>query len=65
MKKGDTVYYTQDSGYRYRARVVTVHRDGTLTVSPQFVLRPDNTDAPGYLGDMKFRVDPVHLRCEP
>jgi hypothetical protein len=65
VKKGDSVYYTTDTGFRYRARVLINHRDKTVTVSPQFVLDDDGDDLPGFLGDMKFRMLATDLRDKP
>lgn len=59
MSKGDTVFYTT-GGATVRARVETVHRDGTATVQALFYFR-EGKDAPGYLG-FKYRMDANDLR---
>nr|DAH84814.1 MAG TPA: hypothetical protein [Caudoviricetes sp.] len=48
MKKGDTVFY-ETKAAAVRARVTTVHRDGSVSVRALFFQR-DGKDIPGYLG---------------
>jgi hypothetical protein len=39
----------------FRARVVRIHRDGTVTVKALFQVGPDGKDIPGYLG-FEYRI---------
>lgn len=59
MQKGDTVFYSTGSA-DVRAKVVTLHRDGSVTVLAQFYVR-GGRDVPGYLG-FKYRLDAADLR---
>lgn len=61
MKKGSTVFYSSGDD-TYRARVETMHADGTVTITSLF-RQKDGKDAPGYIG-FKYRVDSAELRTE-
>lgn len=54
MKKGDSVLYSTGNS-DVRARVETMHRDGSVTVKALFYVS-DGKDVPGYLG-FKYRMD--------
>jgi hypothetical protein len=62
MKKGDIVCYPIwfAPQRRIRARVLTAHRDGMVTVRALFEIKPDGSDWGGYLG-YKYRVAPINL----
>lgn len=59
MAKGETVFYSNDN-VTVRARVKTMHRDGSVTVEALF-FHCDGKDVPGYLGYC-YRVDAGALR---
>ncbi len=54
MKKGDTVFYT-NSASTFRARVKTMHRDGTVTVVALCQVR-DGKDVPYSHMDFTYRT---------
>lgn len=59
--KRQTVFYTPwGESVAIRARVETVHRDGTLTVLALFH-HAEGSDVPVYLG-FKYRLGPETLR---
>lgn len=62
-KRNHVVYSTGSSDVR--ANVVTVHKDGSLTVKAHFYIDKEGNDIPGYLG-FKYRLWPndpqVNLR---
>lgn len=63
-RKHDTVFYQpgqRKGGTTVRARVATVHRDGSYTITALFYVRADGSDVPGYLG-FNYRVDARMLR---
>lgn len=59
-RKGDTVFYTNSAG-TFSARVESVHRDGTFTVTALFPVYDGKEVHGGYLG-FKYRVDADILR---
>lgn len=61
-RKHETVYYNPGkSRDAVRARVSTVHRDGTYTITALFYVRADGSDVTGYLG-YKYRIGGEVLR---
>ena len=61
MKRLDTVFYGVGAA-TVRARVETLHRDGTVTVGAQFFVDAEGKDVPGYLGYRFSRVERSDLR---
>lgn len=62
--KRQTVFYSPwGRAVTIRARIETVHRDGTLTVRALFH-HAEGADVPGYLG-FKYRLGPETLRRSP
>jgi hypothetical protein len=49
MRKDDFCYYRTVSG-KVKAKIKTLHADGSVTVEAMFFLRRDGSEVPGYLG---------------
>jgi hypothetical protein len=63
MWKGQHCTYTTHGGdMTFRARVVRIHRDGTVTVKALFQVGPDGKDIPGYLG-FEYRISQDDIRA--
>lgn len=60
MQRGETVFYTNGENV-VRASVISIHRDGTITVEAKFFHR-DGEDVAGYLG-YRYRTSPAYLRA--
>lgn len=58
--KGDSVIYSPSCGdHEFMARVVTAHRDGSVTIEVQWLVRAESLTM-GYFGD-HYRIDPQHI----
>ena len=55
--------YTADSGQRVRARILTTHRDGWLTVEPWF-FQEAGRDAGPMIGG-KLQLHPADIDVQP
>lgn len=60
FKKRDAVFYSTGAA-TIRARVETVHRDGSISVRALFYLNDHGADVPGYLGFL-YRMHPADLQ---